>query len=117
MPSFALSAGLVQLNLERGIRIAVLPGIGHAGGGAAIFAKFTVGHLADTGADLFDVFGIGLNAHAPLGGKREGRITQISNAFFDSFGNQVLDSSVGLRQRMTFIAPSLHWAQPSLFNG
>jgi hypothetical protein len=67
MPSAPFRTRFVQLNLERGIRIAVVSRIGHAGVGATIFAKFTVGHLVDASADLFDFFGIGLNAHAPSG--------------------------------------------------
>jgi|SRR5271163_1117863 len=41
----------------------------------------------------------------------------VSNGFFGSLGDQTLDSGVGLRQRMTFIASNVHWAQPSFFNG
>ena len=39
--------------------------IDHIAGGTPELPQFNVGHLAQAFADLLDVFGVGLDAHAP----------------------------------------------------
>jgi hypothetical protein len=61
VPSPPFRPRLVQLNLKRRIRFAVvLPGFGHVGTRTTVFTQFPVGHLAQACANLFDVLWLSL---------------------------------------------------------